>query len=373
VDAGSPVKIWLAPSAFAPHRGGVEELTLKMAQHLIAAGDEVLVVTNQHPSSLPSMDTVEGVAVRRVAFTVPGRRPSSLIRHARRLRSIQAGLDQLGPTPDVVHVICPSSQLAPLEAWARHHDVPVVITSQGETAMDAGRLYQRSGWMRRQLRRSATRAAALTSCSEWAALAAAKVAPPFAASTVIPNGVDVADWANMSGRPAEPVVAAWGRHVPQKGFDLLLNAWPSVIEEIPAARLLLGGSGPETERLRGLAPPSVQLLGSLDRDGVRSLLESARIAVTPSRIEPFGIVAVEALAAGRGLVYSAGTGLAEAAGPCGRAAAVEDPHELAAAIVSELRDPEPLSRARAQAERLSWSNLSGRYRDLFSTVVEHGR
>jgi glycogen(starch) synthase len=364
------MRIWLLPSAFAPHRGGVEELTLKIAQHLSAGGDDVTVITNQHPSFLPATDTVEGVAVRRIPFTIPGRRPRSILNHVTHLRQVRAALDAVGPAPDVVHVLCPSSQLPPLAAWCRRRAVPLVITSQGETEMDAGRLYQRSAWMRKHLRAAAAAADALTSCSAWTAEAAGHVAPEFRSSAVIPNGVDPADWTGVAPRPAEPVVAAWGRHVSQKGFDLLLDAWPLVRESIPEAQLMLGGEGPETPALRGRAGDGVTLVGSLDRAGVRGLLESARIAVVPSRIEPFGIVAVEALAAGRGLVYSTGTGLAEAAGECGRSAVVTDRRGLANAIIAELRDPTEVDQARSHATRLSWTHLAAQYRAEYAGVIE---
>lgn len=362
------MRLWLAPSAFAPHRGGVEELTLKIAQHLQAAGDDVTVVTNRHPKALPSRDEVEGVPVRRVAFTAPGRRPDRAARHFLAACSVQAALTDIGPVPDVIHVVCPSTQLPPIARWARTRAVPLIITSQGETAMDAGRIYQRSAWMRQNLRSAAADSAALTSCSTWTAAAAAEVAPGFARSTVVLNGVDPNDWCDLPAVPDEPVVAAWGRHVPQKGFDLLLDAWPLVLAEIPTAALRLGGDGPETAALRARAGAGVQFVGDLDREGVRDLLRSARIAVVPSRIEPFGIVALEALAAGRGLVYSAGTGLAEAAGACGRAVDPRDPVALAAAAVAELRAPTPAVVAREQAASLSWDQLAVHYRSLYASV-----
>jgi len=240
-----------------------------------------------------------------------------------------------------------------------------VITSQGETAMDAGRLYQRSAWMRRNLRAATQGAAALTACSKWTADAAAQIAPAFATADVIYNGVDVDDWQMNPPPEGLPVVAAWGRHVPQKGFDLLLDAWPQVIAEIPGARLLLGGSGPQTSALRSRAVGSVEFLGPLDRPGVRELLARSTIAVVPSRIEPFGIVAIEALAAGRGLVYATGTGLVEAAGGCGRAADVHDPGSLAAGIVAELLEPTPASRGWAHAATLSWDLLAAEYRAIY--------
>lgn len=359
----------MAPSAFFPHRGGVEEATLKIAQHLVASGDDVTILTNRHPRELSGSDTVEGVRVRRIPFTSPGRHPRRVIQHVSRLRATQVAISAVGPRPDLVHIMCPSTQLPPLATWCTRNSVPMIITTHGETEMDAGRLYQRSAWMRRQLRAAAASAAALTSCSAWTADAAGRLVPLFRESTVIPNGVDLADWTDVSPPTTGPVVVAWGRHVPQKGFDLLLDAWPLVRENIPEARLLLGGDGPETPALRERAGAGVTLVGSLDRTGVRALLGSARVAVVPSRIEPFGIVALEALAAGRGLVYAAGTGLAEAAGECGRPAVVTDREALAGAILAELRDPTTLAEGRAHAARLSWASLSGKYRTLYSAAL----
>lgn len=360
----------MVPSAFAPHRGGVEELTLKLGQHLQRAGAEILVITNRHPPGLARGEQVDGLQVRRLSFTAPGRRPDRILRHVMAQASIDKELTALGPVPDVAHVVCASVQLPRVARWANRRGVPLVITSAGETVMDNGRLYQRSAWMRRELRQAAAGASAMTACSAWTVRETARIAPAFAAATVIYNGVDLDDWQMQAPSASSPVVAAWGRHVPQKGFDLLLDAWPRVTAEIPAARLLLGGSGPETGRLRGAVagPGSVEFLGPLDRAGVRDLLERSSVAVVPSRIEPFGIVAVEALAAGRGLVYAAGTGLSEAAGGCGRSVDVHDSGALAAGIIAELRDPTPAVRGRARAAALSWDRLVDDYRLIYDRL-----
>ena len=149
------MRIYLAPSAFPPARGGVEELTLKLAQHLQRRGHEVLVIVNRHPADLPERGDVEGVQVVRLEMPPPGRRPRALRRFMGAMLRVPAAVDALGPRPDVLHVMCASSQLAPLGRWARSRSVPLVITTQGETEMDANRLYQRSRWMRRVLRREA--------------------------------------------------------------------------------------------------------------------------------------------------------------------------------------------------------------------------
>ena len=362
------MRIYLAPSAFPPARGGVEELTLKLAQHLQRRGHEVLVIVNRHPADLPERDEVEGVQVVRLEMPPPGRRPRALRRFMGAMLRVPSAVDALGPRPDVLHVMCASSQLAPLGRWARSRAVPLVITTQGGTEMDANRLYQRSRWMRRVLRREAASAQALSACSTWTAERTARVAPAFERAEVILNGVDPADWVT-GAVPDAPVVCAWGRHVPQKGLDLLVDAFPLVRQRVPEARLLIGGDGPDHAMLSERAGDGVELLGSLDRGQVRGLLDRSRVAVVPSRVEPFGIVAVEALAARRALVYSTNGGLGEAAGGLGIGVSVTDREALADAVVTALAEPVDEGAARARAESLSWENLTTRYLALYARAT----
>jgi glycogen(starch) synthase len=361
------MRVWLAPSAFFPHRGGVEELTLKMALELTRRDVEVTVVTHQWPRDLPATDRVEGIAVRRMSYTTPARRPASLAEHVRRRGAVGQQLEQLG-APDVIHVICAANQTAPLAAHAKRHGVPLVLTTQGETVMDADQVYAHNPWLRRSLRRASTQASALTACSQWTRVQTARIAPAFATAAVVLNGVDTADWP-VAPRVDEPVIAAWGRHVEQKGFDLLLTAFGVLRRQRPDARLLLGGDGPAAAALRAAAPPGVEFRGGLDRAGVRGLLAEARVAAVPSRIEPFGIVALEALASGRGLVYSVHGGLREAAGGCGRGADPFDAPAFAAALAAELEHPTAPEVGRARADQLSWSTVVSEYVGLYRAAL----
>lgn len=367
-----PLRIWLAPSAFHPSRGGVEELTLQLAHEYRRHGHDVTVLVHHHPRDLPESDTVEGVPVRRVDFDLPGSHPLKVARYPFALRRSIAALDALGPVPDVVHVQCASNQVLALSAWTARRRVPLVLTTQGEVTMDAGRIYQRSAQMRTVLRLGSRRAAALTACSRRAGDDAATVAGRFAGAEVVPNGVDPTQW-RVTPLPAEPVFAAWARHVPQKGLDLLIRAFAEVREMLPEARLLLGGDGPEQDRLRALAGPGVELLGPLDRAGVQSLLDRSRVAVVPSRLEPFGIVAVEAMAAGRGVVWSTNGGLADATGSLGWGVDPEDTSALAEAMLAAHRQPLDPDVARAHAESLAWDRIGERYLGLYGGVLDRGR
>lgn len=355
------MRLWLCPSSFAPHRGGVEELTLKLAHQLSHRGHEVLVVTNRHPDILPAADVVEGVQVRRVQFSLPARRPASLLRHAVDAPRARRQLADL-PAPDLVHVICLSSQTAALTGYSRSRHLPLVLTTQGETEMDSQAIYHKNPWLRRDLRRAARSARVLTACSDWTRRHTSAYAPEFLRAEVVLNGVQPDDWL-LEERPDKPVFAAWGRHVREKGFDLLLRAFPRVRAELPESRLLIGGDGPERRNL--IDQSGVEFLGSLDRAGVRRMLAATRVAVVPSRLEPFGIVALEALAAGRGLVYSSNGGLAEAAGSCGRPADPTDAEALADAMVAEHLAPTPVKEARNRARSVAWPIIAEQYEQLY--------
>lgn len=361
------LRILLAPSAFHPSRGGVEELTLQLAQEYQRQGHHASVVVHRHPADLPEHDFVGGVAVNRVPFDLPGSRPGRLLRHPLVLRQQMRALDALGPVPDVVHVQCASNQVLPLALWTARRRVPLVLTTQGEVAMDAGRVYQNSLQMRTALRLGSRRASVLTACSRRAGDDAATVAPRFAGCQVVANGVDPSQW-GVTPLPESPAFAAWGRHVPQKGFDLLIAAFERVRATLPDAVLRIGGDGPEHDRLRAMAGPGVHFVGPLDRAGVQGLLDQSRIAVVPSRLEPFGIVGVEAMACGRGVVWSTIGGLSDATGGLGYPADPNDIEALTHAMVQAYQSPIDQQTARAHAESMSWERIAGKYLDIYRSL-----
>ena len=137
---------------------------------------------------------------------------------------------------------------------------------------------------------------------------------------VVPNGVDPPGEERDGGlsgeRPDHPVVFFVGRLVYEKGVDLLIAAFREVLREHPAAELLIAGKGPEEPRLRELAhalgiEAHVRFLGYIP-DGERNrLYRLADAAVFPSRYEPFGIVALEAMSYGAPVVAACTGGLAE--------------------------------------------------------------
>lgn len=84
----------------------------------------------------------------------------------------------------------------------------------------------------------------------------------------------------------------WGRHVPYKRFDLAIEAANQL-----AAQLTIAGTGPDTERLKRLAGPTVKFVGRISDDELVHLAHTSKAFLFPNE-EDFGISAAEALAAG---------------------------------------------------------------------------
>ena len=169
---------------------------------------------------------------------------------------------------------------------------------------------------------------------------------------VVPRGRDPEELGNRTADRASrvraslrvgdsPLVVAAARHEPQKGLDVLLEAFPAVRAGVPDVRLVIAGrEGNTTARLRALVDvhglrDSVDLVGA--RDDVPDLLAAADAFVMPSRWEGLGSVLLEAMALEAPIVASDLPAVREVVDD--RTAALVpagDPGALAAAIIATL-------------------------------------
>lgn len=166
-------------------------------------------------------------------------------------------------------------------------------------------------------------------------------------------GVKPSKIAKAAEALARPIVLAVGRLVPQKNFQLLLDAavgWRGDEEPL----VVIAGEGTEERALRARIKADrlpVRLLGY--RDDVAELLTAADVVVIPSRWEARSLVAQEALRAGVPVVATAVGGLPELVGDAAVLVPPGDPTALAAAVGGLLADParraELATAGRAQA------------------------
>ncbi|MCX3059430.1 glycosyltransferase [Streptomyces sp. GXMU-J5] len=175
------------------------------------------------------------------------------------------------------------------------------------------------------------------------------IEPPW---TLVPNGVDLHRF--CPGPPAgtaaaltsatRPLVVCVGRLCRQKGQDVLVDAWREVVREVPDARLVLVGDGPDGARLRAAAPASVSFAGPV-ADPV-PWYRAARLLVLPSRWEGMALAPLEAMACGSPVVVTDVAGARESLPPGLAEAGLvppQDAHALARALVALLRAPERLT------------------------------
>jgi glycogen(starch) synthase len=189
---------------------------------------------------------------------------------------------------------------------------------------------------------------------------------------LIPNGIDPTWWATgEEPGTREPLVFTWGRVQYEKGFQVLARAMNLLRPRVAKIRCVIGGRGsylPELQSQIDLEGVSdmVELPGFLADDQLRDTVHRAGCVVIPSLYEPFGIVALEALAGGAPLVVARTGGLAELIDGTGAGLMFEpgNADELAACIEMVLNDDDLADAMRKHgaellADRYSWQAIAG--------------
>jgi phosphatidylinositol alpha-mannosyltransferase len=204
---------------------------------------------------------------------------------------------------------------------------------------------------------------------------------------VLFNGVEIDRYAEAVPWPTEgPTVLFLGRHEGRKGLPVLLDAFARLLADrqtgtATGPTLWVAGDGPDTDGLRRLFPesPHVHWLGVLSEEDKLRRLAGAHVLCAPSLGgESFGMVLLEAMAAGTPVVASDIPGYRDAAGGKARLVPPGDATALADAL-GEVLDPAPGPRAdereRCRAEAADrareWSmdRLAQRYEGLYHGVT----
>jgi glycogen synthase len=215
---------------------------------------------------------------------------------------------------------------------------------------------------------------------------------PLRRITAIPNGIDPEDLPRPDpaslkrlraefAAPDERLVLLIGRLVYEKGFQLALEAMPEVIAAAPGTRFLVAGSGTHEEELKKQAEELGLMehgtfLGWIGDDVLHTLYAIADLTVVPSIYEPFGLVALEAMASGCPCIVADTGGLREVVPheEAGLRFAASDPEALAEVAIRVLSDPDLEARLIAEAKehvrRFDWADVAARTAAVYAEVVE---
>lgn len=351
--------------------GGVQYHVRDLAGELIRRGHHVSVLTPSSRSVLPEWAVSVGPAVPIPFNGSVARLSFGPVVSARTRRWLDEGAF------DVLHVHEPTvpsiSMLAVMNA-----DSPVVGTFH--SAME--RSYAReatAGVMRPLMERLSARIAV----SEEARRTL--VEHHGGDAVIIPNGVETSTFrravplAKWEQTPERPVITFLGRlDEPRKGLPVFAGAVPGVLESHPGARFLVAGRGSAEEEREALAAcgDSVEFLGEITDAEKESLLRGATLYVAPQTGgESFGIVLVEAMAAGCAVVASDLEAFRAvlADGRAGILFPTGDASALTAALVHALDDREELASVARAGEHASaqydWGVVTERILAVYQTVV----
>jgi len=387
------VRILLLSWEYPPHVvGGLGRHVGALARSLAAEGHEVHVVTRAPPDAPGVHDALEdGVHVVRVPEAPPvigfDQLISWVLAFNNRIQGI-AGRLLREREFDVIHAhdwLVAYAAAGLKETW----DVPVVATIH---ATESGRhqgwlpgpmnelIHQIEWWLTYEARR-------VIVCSAYMRAELERIFTlPGEKIDVVPNGVDVHDFAVDTAEAAEAratltgprtrMVLYAGRLEYEKGVQTLLAALQDVRRRCGPTRLFVAGVGTYSDELRrevrrrGLTR-HVRFTGFLTDRDLRLHFGAADVAVVPSIYEPFGLVAVEAMACGTPVVVGDTGGLREIVSDgSGLSFPPQDAEALADALVRVLTDDalaaDLVTRGTERArDRYDWGAVARRSADVY--------
>lgn len=206
---------------------------------------------------------------------------------------------------------------------------------------------------------------------------------PLPPVEIVSHGVDAETFRPAPDWPSDDgYILFAGRVVAQKGVNILLRAFGALLRRCPEARLLVVGEGDlelffqRMTRYLGF-PHRVSFVEWQTGESLVGLYQRAQLIVIPSYYEPFGIVALEAMACGRPLVASRVGGLAEIVedGVQGYLFPVGDHLELARRLAQLILDPARREKmgaaARERATQFTWGDAAARTEAIYARLDGH--
>jgi glycogen(starch) synthase len=383
------MRVLIVVSRYFPHRGGLETTVHHLALELYRTGHEVLIVASRYPRTLLANEVIDGIPVKRLLFLYPQarflheRRPDLLLASFWYVWRTTWDLAQIirHHKPDVVHLQYLASPgfflwlLQPVLRFAW------VVTFHGGDVVGEPYRSRFNAWLFQAVAR---RADAVTACSQYLADQAICLAPVLLAKMhVIHNGVDPQRFASAAPyRHPKRYIAAIGQLVAHKGFDLLINAFADVAATFPDVDLLIAGEGECRSQLaelvhrHGLAD-RVYLLGRVDESAVASLMAGSLFVAVPSRREAFGLVALEAMAAGKRVLATPVGGIPEFL-PAGINRLVELNQQawamaLAESLSTKYTDEVNGAGNQNMACNLAWDQIAAHYLQIYAEACSAHR
>lgn len=348
--------------------GGVQSNIRDLCGWLAEAGHEVRIVAPDAEAGgnagLRPLGRAREVVIHGTGFEFSFAGPLALRRAARDLRDWGA---------DILHLHTPWTPMMPFQLW-RAMKRPAVATFHATLPeTDAPGLEEKFIWRAARYFHARLDGLIVPSAAPQAQWAKLGLDP---LPQILPPTIDLADWRagdrGTARRPGPFRVAYLGRFEARKGVDVLLAAWNRRPEALRDAELVLAGRG----TLPGPLPDGARLVESPDRAEAVSLIADADVSVAPAGYgESFGLVLIEAMAAGTLPVAAANAGYSTVMTGQGTQALFPpgDADALAAKLAELARAPEVLAQltdwGRAHAMEFDVRRVGPRYTALYERVL----
>jgi glycogen(starch) synthase len=333
------VKILVSSHAFLPSIGGLENVSVMLAEQFMRQGHEVKLVTQ---TAADGLDEFPFQVIR-----LPG---------ARDLLDLTRWCEVFFQNQISLRTVWPAILV----------DRPLVVTLQGPCSA----LF---GWRRHLARHFLRRGTCLAISADTSRLATAEC-------KVLQNPYDDEVFRAMPDVLRDRDLVFCGRLVSDKGADILLKALAILRERGLYPNLSIIGAGPEEPKLRSMVY-ALALEGQVTFEGTKRgemlarRLNAHHIMVAPSIWrEPFGIVALEGIACGCVVVGSEDGGLKEAIGPCGLTFPNGDGEVLASRLEELIRSPYSITPYRVKAtDHLAGytkAAIAKKYLQIFAAAIQ---
>lgn len=355
---------------FWPVIGGVEVHAAKLLPALRERGYEFIVVTTHNVPDYPQEGKFEGIPVYRFPFWKGFNDVTQLMAIRQQITRLKRSF-----APDLIHINGVGIGDFFHLTTANVHPAPLLVTLSND-------LQRQSLDRDTSLSRILRAADWVSSVSVTGLNQASKLVTEIQGhSSVIHYGLDTPSCSPSPLPTDTPRLLCLGRLAPQKGFDLALTAFASIIKRFPHARLVLAGDGPERSALErqtsqlGLTH-AVDFLGWVLPEKIPTLLNTATMVVMPSRWEGHPLVALQASLMARPIVATRVGGLPEIVDHQRTGLLVEKENSiaLADAITFLLGNIATASRMGQEArsrtqQKFSWEGCVDAYDSLYRKLI----
>lgn len=371
------MKILEVVSCFPPSRGGVEKCVYELSTRFANYGHQVTVATSTRGKKLGShAEKMDGMTVVRFPekyhlFEAPLIPRISLM-------ALMGDYDLLH-----VHGMCPTiTDLSILFASMRGK--PIVLTYHNDAeSQQWGPIAKVAAFVYASIVSLLIRKVGVV-VSSTHSYAATSVALKYSLDKlrIIPMGVDLGKYELVDGHAGENAARNLlfvGQLREYKGVNVLLDAISLLNSQGQHIKVNIVGTGPELQNLRRMAKNlsvenNVCFLGNVSDQELIQLYSTCDSVVLPSlnRREAFGIVLLEAMAAGKNIVASDIPGVNEIATKAGGfLARPNDAHSLAQSIIQSIANKRPSETVRMVAQDHSWDKLAAEYESIFEKLTRH--